>query len=158
MYICDKLHAMKKVKNYDAQDVTIENNIVSESAIAYETTPNAVYSYMVTEMSYNNFKTILDLNVFTIAEWANLLQISERTMHRFAKENLSFNGILTERINLLHQLIKEGISLFGPQFKAWLNSTPFNLFGQKPIFLLHTHLGILEVYKIIKRMQHGIVA
>jgi uncharacterized protein (DUF2384 family) len=146
----------KVIKIYESIEV---DNIVSEPAVLYETSkvPN-IYKYLATELSYNNFKLILDLNVFTIAEWASLLQISERTMHRFAKENLSFNGILTERINLLHVLLKEGISLFGPHFKAWLNSEPFNLYGQMPINMLNTHIGIVEVFKIMKRLQHGIVA
>jgi putative toxin-antitoxin system antitoxin component (TIGR02293 family) len=148
---------MKKHKEY--KDIEIEPSILNEPLIdTGYTISEPINNYYSTELSYNNFKKILDLNVFTIAEWAALLQISERTMHRYAKENLSFNGILTERINLLHTLIKEGIALFGTQFKAWLNTTPYSLFGKKPIEILYTQIGILEVFKIMKRMQHGIVA
>jgi uncharacterized protein (DUF2384 family) len=150
---------MKKHKDYPIEEHT-DKFIVSEPMVAgYGTAiSEPLNNYLSTEMSYNSFKNILDLNVFTIAEWAGFLQLSERTMHRYAKENLSFNGILTERINLLHTLITEGISLFGSKFKAWLNTEPYSLFGQKPIQILYTQKGISEVYKIMKRLQHGIVA
>jgi uncharacterized protein (DUF2384 family) len=137
-----------------------EPSFVSEPLMEYIIQKPAVLKerYMATELAYKDFKTILDLNVFTIAEWASLLQLSERTFHRYAKDNLSFNAILTERIALLQTLINEGLRMFGTQFKSWLNSEPYSLFGKKPIQILYTQEGILEVYRIMKRMQHGIVA
>jgi uncharacterized protein (DUF2384 family) len=150
---------MKNLKPKNTFEEIIGSNIVEESIVVYGAPKlDTSNKFEATELPYHHFKLILDLNVFTIAEWAGLLQISERTMHRFAKEDLSFSGILTERIELLHQLIKEGIHLFGPNFKAWLLSKPYNLFGKMPMNLLYTHLGIMEVYKIMKRLQHGIVA
>jgi uncharacterized protein (DUF2384 family) len=150
---------MKNLKPKNTFEEIIGSNIVEESIVVYGAPKlDTSNKFEATELPYHHFKLILDLNVFTIAEWAGLLQISERTMHRFAKEDLSFSGILTERIELLHQLIKEGIHLFGPNFKAWLVSKPYNLFGKMPMNLLYTHLGIMEVYKIMKRLQHGIVA
>jgi uncharacterized protein (DUF2384 family) len=150
---------MKNLKPKNSFEDKMDSNIVEESIVFYGTHKlNTTNKFASTELPYHHFKLILDLNVFTIAEWASLLQISERTMHRFAKEDLSFSGILTERIQLLHEIIKEGIHLFGPNFKAWLFSKPYNLYGEMPMNLLYTHLGIVEVYKIMKRLQHGIVA
>lgn len=138
-----------------------EIHMIGEANTSYEyvsVQDNSLNNYSAIELSYKEFKKILDTNVFTIAEWAALLQLSERTFHRYAKSNLSFNAILTERINLLNTLITEGLQLFGANFKNWLNSEPYSLFGQKPIEILFTQKGIVQVYKIMKRMQHGIVA
>ncbi len=159
LYICVKLQDMKKQKPIAPKVNEPLNDRVEEAFVLYNATaPINFNSYALKELSYKSFKSILDLNVFTIAEWAALLQLSERTFHRYAKDNLSFNGILTERIELIHTLILEGLQLFGTQFKQWLQSAPYSLAGKKPIQILYTQEGILEVYKLMKRMQHGVVA
>jgi uncharacterized protein (DUF2384 family) len=151
---------MKKLikKPIDSKLSIEEQSFILEPSVLYLSNTSISDKFIAHELSYKNFKSILDLNVFTISEWAALLQLSERTFHRYAKDNLSFNSILTERIQLLHTLVSEGLKLFGSNFKAWLNSEPFSLFGKKPIQILYTQEGILEVYRIMKRMQHGIVA
>lgn len=108
---------------------------------------------------YSDFRKIADKAPFTIGEWALMLHISERTLHRYAKENAAFNGLQVERILHLEKLINLGNTLFGKEgFKHWLHFKPFSLESKKPEEMLSTYEGIQEVIDILGRMQHGIPA
>ena len=108
---------------------------------------------------FTDFKKVSDKAPFTVADWADMLHISERTLHRYAKENTAFNGMQIERILHLEKLIDMGNSLFGKEgFKNWLHFKPLSLQYQTPKELLTSHQGIQEVIDVIGRMQHGIPA
>lgn len=114
---------------------------------------------LVKNFTYKDFKKILDKAPFTIGEWADMLFISERTLHRYAKDNSSFNGLQIERILLLEQLIDTGNELFGKEgFKTWLQSAPFSLDSDRVKDKLTTHNGIQDVIDLLGRIQHGIPA
>ncbi|MBK7763133.1 MAG: DUF2384 domain-containing protein [Bacteroidetes bacterium] len=114
---------------------------------------------LVRDFDYHHFKKIADKAPFTIADWADILHISERTLHRYAKENTIFSGLQVELILLSEKLISMGNELFGKDgFKTWLNSSVFSLQNKKPKELLHSYAGIQEVINTIGRIQHGISA
>ncbi|ULT41478.1 DUF2384 domain-containing protein [Niabella defluvii] len=88
-----------------------------------------------------------------------MLFISERTLHRYAKDDGGFNGLQIERILLLEVLIDIGNETFGQEgFKSWLQSRPFSLNGEIVKSKLTTHNGIQEVIDTLGRIQHGISA
>lgn len=108
---------------------------------------------------YSDFRKIADKAPFTLGEWAQMMHISERTLHRYAKENTAFNGLQVERILHLEKLINLGNTLFGKQgFKEWLHHKPFSLDDKKPAELLQTYEGIQQLIDLLGRMQHGIPA
>jgi uncharacterized protein (DUF2384 family) len=107
-------------------------------------------------MPYKSFKKVLDKGPFNLIEWASLLQLSERTLQRYAKDQISFNTILAERIHFLSVLIDEGHALFGDSFKQWLHSKPVLFKSKTPYDYLFTHDGITFVFKTMKQMQLGI--
>ncbi|MCH5721184.1 antitoxin Xre/MbcA/ParS toxin-binding domain-containing protein [Niabella hibiscisoli] len=85
--------------------------------------------------------------------------MSERTLHRYAKDDGGFNGLQIERILLLEVLIDIGNEMFGQEgFKSWLQSKPFSLNGEAVKNKLATHNGIQEVIDTLGRIQHGISA
>lgn len=113
----------------------------------------------VKNFSYHEFKKIADKAPFTLGEWADLLYMSERTLHRYAKEGSDFNGLQIERILLLEKLVNAGNKLFNKDdFKAWLLYKPFSLSGITVKESLATHAGIENVIHLIERLQHGISA
>ncbi|MFM2385617.1 MAG: hypothetical protein RL660_374 [Bacteroidota bacterium] len=114
-------------------------------------------SYLPSTLSYAAFKVILDTHALTVAEWASLLQLSERTMHRFAKENLSFNALESERIALLHQALLQANQLFGNTTKQWLLGHSYGFNGLQPIQYLYTHAGIMHVQRVLTNIQYGVV-
>jgi uncharacterized protein (DUF2384 family) len=137
---------------------------VTEAIVAYKKastslgyTKHTLNVWPVT-LSYSNFKVILDAHTLTMAEWASLLQVSERTFHRYAKEDLSFNSILNERIQILNTLLIELQAVAGSDVKAWLYSTPPAFGGARPFDYLFTLSGITKVRQVLHSIQHGIVA
>lgn len=158
MYICDKWHIMKK--NSKKYKPVSKPTIVSEPALVYPIAPKAVKKeILLKDFTYAHFKKISDKGPFSLADWAELLFISERTLHRYAKDNNGFNGLQIERILLLESLINSGNELFGKEgFKTWIHSSPFSLGGTVVKEMLTTHSGIQEVIDTLGRMQHGISA
>lgn len=111
------------------------------------------------EFTYTDFKKIADASPFVLKDWAGFLHTSERTLHRYAKENSSFNGLQIERILLFKTLIKVGNQLFGKEgFGHWMNRKIFSLRFKTPKELLYTHDGVQEVIDVLGRIEHGIVA
>ncbi len=159
--MCDKRQCMKKklIKNYPIQQA--HGSILKEPVLAY-TIPVRKPSHkpiITKDFLYKNFKKIADKAPFTIGEWADILHISERTLHRYAKDNSAFNGMLVERILHIEKLIDMGNYMFEKEgFKMWLISKPFSLHHQRPIDLLTSYEGIQAVINLLGRMQHGIPA
>ncbi|MBZ4188213.1 hypothetical protein [Niabella beijingensis] len=113
----------------------------------------------VKDFTYARFKKIADKSPFTLNDWADLLYISERSLHRYAKDGSGFNGLQIERILLLEMLIDIGNDFFGKEgFRQWLDSRPFSLNGALVKEQLTTHAGIEEVIALLHRLEHGISA
>ncbi len=151
---------MKKIKSALSHGATGKYSKAEEIPATYYTTAKAPSKQLITkDFLFSDFKKISDKAPFTIAEWAGILHISERTLHRYAHENASFNGMQIERILLTEQLINAGNQMFGKEgFKKWLKFKPFSLQFQTPISMLNTYDGIQQVINLIQRMQHGISA
>ncbi|MCF3109328.1 hypothetical protein LL912_11100 [Niabella sp. CC-SYL272] len=113
----------------------------------------------IKDFTYAHFKKIADKGPFTLNEWADLLYISERSLHRYAKEGSGFNGLQIERILLLSALIDAGNDFFGKEgFRLWLHSRPFSLNGSVVKEYLTTHNGIQTIIDLLHRMEQGISA
>jgi uncharacterized protein (DUF2384 family) len=147
----------KALKKYNPN---ISSTIVSEPEVVYRITPkNSKTETLVKDFTYKDFKKILNKGAFTLAEWADMLFMSERTLHRYAKDDGGFNGLQIERILLLETLIDTGNEMFGREgFKIWLQSRPFSLGGEVAKSKLTTYQGIQEIIDTLGRIQHGISA
>lgn len=111
------------------------------------------------DFHYKDFRKIADKAPFILAEWADILHLSERTLHRYAKENSTFAGLQIELILLTEKLIDMGNEVFGKEgFKSWLQSAVFSLDNKTPKEFLNSYSGIQELINTIGRIQHGISA
>ncbi|MBV9987773.1 MAG: hypothetical protein JO301_08840 [Chitinophagaceae bacterium] len=146
---------MAKVRKYRQQKPTEPK--VEEAQASYLPTKKSV---AVADYSYRKLKKIADLVPFTQAEWANMLHLSERTLQRYAKNNSSFEGIYTDRILLLQEMIELGLETFSSAaaFYAWLKK-------DKPVMgrvlnfeSLYSERGIQSVIDQLLRIQHGVYA
>lgn len=138
-----------------------EENTLRDSQILYQYPVDETRSRSVVsrEFNYHDFKKIADQAPFILKDWAGFLHTSERTLHRYAKENTAFNGLQVERLLLFKTLIKAGNQLFGREnFGTWLDRKIFSLQFKTPRELLYTHQGVQEVIDIMGRIEHGIVA
>ncbi len=112
----------------------------------------------VADYSYKKLKRIADMVPFTQSEWANMLHLSERTLQRYAKSNSSFEGIYTDRILLLQEMINLGLETFtdANAFYSWLKKDK-PVLGQKINFeSLYSDRGIQEVIDQLTRIQYGV--
>lgn len=135
-------------------------SIVSDYETIYETAPKSSKKEVAIEdFTYRHFQKIADKAPFTLNEWAELLYISERSLHRYAKDGSGFNGLQIERILLLETLIDVGNALFGKEgFRQWVQSRPFSLNRALVMEHLTTHAGIQGVIDLLQRLEHGIPA
>lgn len=107
--------------------------------------------------TYSSFKVLAERSPFTLHEWAKLLYMSERTLHRYANEEAPFNGLQVDRILLLEQLINTGNELLGEkEFKRWVFSTPYAMRGESVFDTLFSARGIRYAIDMLHRIQHGI--
>lgn len=112
----------------------------------------------VADYTYKKLKKVADLVPFTQSEWANMIHLSERTLQRYAKNNSSFEGIYTDRILLLQEMIVLGLETFtdADAFYHWLKKEKLVL-GQSLNFeSLYSDRGIQHVIDQISRIQYGV--
>ena len=112
----------------------------------------------VIDYTYKKLKKIADLVPFTQSEWASMLHLSERTLQRYAKNNSSFEGIYTDRILLLQEMIEMGLETFvdADTFYRFLKKEK-QVLGQSLNFeSLYSDRGIQEVINQISRIQYGV--
>jgi putative toxin-antitoxin system antitoxin component (TIGR02293 family) len=112
----------------------------------------------VADYTYRKLKKIADTVPFTQTEWANMLHLSERTLQRYAKNNSSFEGIYTDRILLLQEMIDLGLETFvdADAFYQWLKKNK-PVMGQSLNFeSLYSDRGIQEVIDQLSRIQYGV--
>ncbi|MEO6721282.1 MAG: antitoxin Xre-like helix-turn-helix domain-containing protein [Ferruginibacter sp.] len=114
----------------------------------------------VKDFTYNEFKKIAEKTPFTQAEWAAMLQVSERTLQRYAKSNGSFAPINAERFMQINHVLAKGKKVLGSidYFYEWIHSNPPMLEGDLSFTSLTSFDGIQKVLTQLGRIEHGILA
>jgi putative toxin-antitoxin system antitoxin component (TIGR02293 family) len=120
----------------------------------------AIIDAVRTGISFNDFKNIVSDTPFSLAEWANYLQVSERTIQRNQTQKKPFQPIHSERIVELVMLYQYGVEVFGDKdnFNVWLNSKSIALGGRTPKELLDTKFGVGMVKDELGRIEHGVLS
>ncbi len=115
---------------------------------------------LVKDFDYKEFKKIADKVPFTLQEWSDILHISERTLHRYAKANSTFPFSVVDRILQIDKVIKRGIHVFGSleKFISWLRSNPYMLEGRLSLQSLRSIEGINLVLTQLGRIEYGLFA
>jgi len=96
---------------------------------------------------------------FTDSDWANILDLSSKSLHRYKAENgFNFKPAHTEKILEMAELTNVGLGVFGTMdaFKLWLNTPNFALGTMKPLELLLDSFGKNLVLAELIRVDHGI--
>ena len=113
---------------------------------------------VVTDFPYKKFEKIAAMVPFTQREWANILHLSERTLQRYAKDNISFEGMYADRILHIEQLIQTGLETFvnADAFYRWLKREK-QVLGETVNFeSLYSTRGIQNVIDQLGRIQYGV--
>ena len=144
---------MTKIKKYSKGKLKLPK--AEEPITQYSPVKKTV---QVVNFTFRKLKRIIETVPFTQVEWANMLHLSERTLQRYAKNNSSFEGIYSDRILLLQEMINLGLETFSDShtFYKWLKKEKLIL-GQRVNFeSLHSERGIQEVIDQINRIQYGV--
>ncbi|MEP7318510.1 MAG: antitoxin Xre-like helix-turn-helix domain-containing protein [Panacibacter sp.] len=112
----------------------------------------------VADFSYRKFEKIAKMMPFTQKEWANILHLSDRTLQRYSKDNANFEGIYTDRILHVEQLIKAGLETFinAEAFYNWLKKEKMVMGTLLNFESLYSARGIQELTDQLGRIQHGV--
>ena len=107
---------------------------------------------------YRVFSLIQDITPLTEEDWAELLDLSTKSMHRYKQQAKVFRPIQSEKIIEMAEVTKIGIDFFGDRekFKSWLLIPNFALGNARPIDLLKDSYGKEMVVAELTRVAHGI--
>jgi len=107
---------------------------------------------------YKRFKSLAAKIPFTLREWAAIIDLSDRTLQRYANENKPFEGIHADRLLQIEKVINEASRIFTSpvHFYTWLKEehTVFNHILSPAS--LQTQDGIQMVLDELGRMQQGV--
>lgn len=147
---------------------------ITHKGLNGQSKPDSIFSYKLaddknvldiidvvrTGIPFNEFEKVAGNIPFSLSEWANYLQLSERTIQRNQKENKPFQPVQSERIVEVVMLYEYGVDVFGDKenFNVWLNSKSIALGGRTPKELLDTKFGVGMVKDELGRIEHGILA
>lgn len=108
---------------------------------------------------YSLFSLIRNLTPFTEDNWADFLDISTKSLHRYKQQAKSFKPIQSEKIIEMAEVTKVGIDVFGDmdKFRLWLETPNFSLGNLKPLELLKDSYGKELVIGELTRINYGIL-
>jgi putative toxin-antitoxin system antitoxin component (TIGR02293 family) len=108
---------------------------------------------------FSLFDLIKASTPFTDGDWANILDLSSKSLHRYKVENgFKFKPAHTEKILEMAELTHVGLDVFGTMdaFQLWLNTPSYALGRMKPMELLLDSFGKSLVMDELIRVEHGI--
>jgi putative toxin-antitoxin system antitoxin component (TIGR02293 family) len=108
---------------------------------------------------YSLFDLIKDVSPFSDGDWAAILNMSTKSLHRYKQDRKSFKPIHSEKIIEIAEVTNIGKEVFGTleKFKLWLDTPNFALGGLRPIELLRDSYGKEMVIGELTRINHGIL-
>ncbi len=137
-------------------------NILSEPEVIYKSLGNSnaykLIDIVEKGIDYRSFAAMMDKHFFTILEWCQFLNLSERTLQRYKTDRKTFDSTTSEKILKLTMLFKYGEEVFSDKgnFHDWLYEPLIALNGKTPKSLLVTDIGIGLVKNVIGRIEHGV--
>lgn len=111
-------------------------------------------------ITYALFEEIQKLSFLSSKDWADILNISPRSLQRYKDQNQVFKPIQSEKIIELGEIFILGNEVFGDpaKFKSWLETPSFALGGVLPSALLSDSYGQELLIDELTRINYGIFA
>ncbi len=102
-------------------------------------------------------KSVAD-SALSLREWSDILDMSERTIHRYDRERLAFDPIRSDKILQLLMLDKRGLEVFGEKdrFVGWMHGKTPALGGLRPTQLLESAFGVSLLMDVLGRIEYGV--
>ena len=112
-----------------------------------------------TGIPYSFFDLIQHYAPFSETDWANFLDISTKSLHRYKLSAKQFKPNQSEKIIEMAEVTNVGVDVFGnmEKFKLWLDTPNFSLGNMKPMELLKDSYGKELVISELTRINYGIL-
>lgn len=109
---------------------------------------------------YSFFSLIQHYAPFIENDWADLLDISTKSLQRYKQTSRQFKPSQSEKIIEMAEVTNIGIDVFSDiaKFKLWLDTPNYSLGNLKPMELLRDSCGKEMVIGELTRINHGILA
>ena len=149
-----KANAINQLNNDDKSAISA----VNEPMLGYSPAIAMKNIVSQTGYTYSNFQRIARKLPITLKEWALILHLSERTLQRYAQNNTSFDGIYSDRLLQINELMSLGLSTFvsGDAFYDWLKKDKVILGYPLSFSSLYSSQGIQMLIDEIGRIQMGV--
>lgn len=118
-----------------------------------------VVSLIRNGVPYSLFNTIQHYTPFTERNWADVLDLSTKSLQRYKQSSKQFRPIQSEKIIEMAEVTNVALDVFGDmdKFKLWLDTPNYALGKMKPIELLRDSYGKEMVIGELNRINHGIL-
>jgi putative toxin-antitoxin system antitoxin component (TIGR02293 family) len=112
-----------------------------------------------TGIPYSLFSLIQHYTPFSENDWANFLDISTKSLHRYKQSSKQFKPNQSEKIIEMAEVTNVGLDVFGDitKFKLWLDTPNFSLGNMKPMELIKDSYGKELVISELTRINYGIL-
>ncbi len=153
----------KQPKPYSTSEESASSRVSEPIATYYvvaQSSPYATIAKVKQGVGYPYFKKVAQQSDLSLMDWAEILNLSERTMQRYEQENKTFAPIYSEKILAIDMLMRYGAEVFGSReyFHVWLETSSVALGGVAPKSLLDTSIGIDLIRGELIRIEHGVLA
>lgn len=128
--------------------------------ISQAESPMTIYATIESGISFSQFESISYPELLSLEEWASILELTERSLYTYKKDNRQFKSLQSEKIFEIQEIMEHGMDTFGSieKFRSWL-ITPRSIFaGKTPKDLLRNSYGIRIVQSQLDAIDHGILA
>ncbi len=107
---------------------------------------------------YSLFEQVRLLAPFSENEWAELLDLSTKSLQRYKQADKAFGPLQSEKIIEMAEVTHTGLEVFDDmeKFKLWLETPNYALGNHKPVELLRNSYGKELVLGELTRINYGI--
>lgn len=111
-------------------------------------------------LPYSYFDSIQQRSPFSLSDWAELLNISYKSMLRYKQDKAPFKSLHSEKIIEVAEVTALGLQVFGNEakFKRWLDQPSMALGSVSPRTLLSDSYGKDIVMQALTAIEYGIFA
>ena len=110
---------------------------------------------------YSFFSLIREITPFSEKEWADIFNISTKSLQLYINEpDHIFKSLYSEKILEIAEVVHLGLDIFGNSEKLylWLETPNYALGNMKPVELLKDSYGKELVLTELVRIEHGILS
>jgi putative toxin-antitoxin system antitoxin component (TIGR02293 family) len=139
---------------------SINYNKPNSSPLSIASEPEVLYaiSSKTQDFQIHKFEALGKKLLFSQAEWANILHISDRTLQRYIKENKPFEGLYAEHLLQLDNMANLSLEIFSKpeKVKNWLTTSKQVLNNTLDFSSLKSFWGVKLISNELGRIAHGV--